>query len=71
MEELKLLEILKRVKNILEQDNLFIAREYIQLEINNLKGLTQEKCKNTMYHFYPTYCQYCSNVNCADNKNND
>ena len=72
MEELKLLEILKRVKNILEyKSNLFIAKEYTRLEINNLKGLTQESCKNTMYHFYPDYCKYCSNINCQDNKNID
>lgn len=69
MEESKLLEIINRIKILLEQGHWFEAREYTDLEINNLTGATAENCKNTMYHFYPTYCKYCSNVNCGDNPN--
>ena len=69
MEQTTLLEIICRIKNLLEQDHIFEAREYTQLEINNLKGITQENCKNTMYAFYPMYCDSCRNINCEDNKN--
>ena len=69
MEEPKLLEIINRIKLLLEGGHWFEAREYTDLEINNLTGVTAENCKNTMYHFYPTYCKYCSNVNCEDNPN--
>lgn len=69
MEEIKLLEIINRTKNFLKNNDLFEAREYIQVEINNLKGITQENCKNTKYHFYDSYCKYCTNFNCESNKN--
>ena len=69
MEETTLLEVINRIKNLLEQRHWYEAREYTQLEINNITGATAEECKNTKYHFYPTYCKYCSNINCGDNPN--
>ena len=69
MEETTLLEILNRIRMLLEGGRWFEAREYTQLEINNITGATAEECKNTKYHFYPTYCKYCSNRNCGDNQN--
>lgn len=71
MEEKTLLEIIYRIKNLLGRNEIFEAKEYIELELNNLNGITQEQCKNTKYHFYPTYCKYCSNTNCESNRNID
>lgn len=71
MEEKTLLEIINRIKNFIEHNNIFEAKEYIELELNNLNGTTQLQCQNTKYHFYPTYCKYCSNINCESNRNID
>ena len=71
MEEKTLLEIINRIKNFIEHNNIFEAKEYIELELNNLNGTTQQQCQNTKCHFYPTYCKYCSNINCESNRNID
>lgn len=41
------------------------------MKLKNIKGIIPENCKNTKYHFYPTYCKYCSIVRCPDNRNED
>ena len=41
----------------------------MQLEINNLKGTSEAKCKNTKYYYYDYYCKYCDNLKCSSNKN--
>lgn len=68
MEETKMLKILDTVRVLLEKDCLFEAKEYIRIEIENLKGITQKKCRNTKY-FFGNYCKYCSNLNCSENEN--
>jgi len=64
-----MLNILKRIKILLERDSLDTAKDYIRLEIDNLNGTTEDRCKNTKYYFYDCYCKYCSNLNCLSNKN--
>ena len=49
-------------------DKLDIAKDLIELEIENLKNNTHQKCKNTKYYYYDWACQYCSNLNCNQNK---
>ena len=71
MEESKILEILNRIKVCVKSDSLNVAKELIKIEIENLKGITEQRCKNTRYYFYDTYCKYCSNYNCNSNKNLD
>lgn len=66
MQEVKMLEIISRIKNLLERNCVYEAKIYTQLEIENLKGITQKKCKNTKY-FFGNYCKYCSNMNCVSN----
>lgn len=61
-----ILEILKRVQVLLSKEEIYYAKEYIKLEIENFEGITPRKCKNTIYKFY--YCDKCSNINCPDNK---
>ena len=69
MEKIKMLEILKRIKNCLEHKALYEAREYTKLEINNLKGITEKECKNSRYYCNDWYCKECRNLNCTGNMN--
>ena len=42
MEEVKMLEILNRIKICIERDSLMIARDLVKLEIDNLKEVRKE-----------------------------
>lgn len=68
MKELTMLDILTRLKTFIEKDERFEAKEYVKLEIENLKGITPIKCTNNMYA-YNWYCDKCSITNCSNNKN--
>lgn len=68
MERLKMLELLNKIKICIERGSLDITKDLIELEIENLKNNTQQKCKNTKYYYYDWACQYCSNLNCNQNK---
>ncbi len=68
MENVIMLDILKRIKMFLLDDSVDLAKELAQLELDNLKGITEKRCKNTKYYFYDWYCKYCNNKNCASNK---
>lgn len=71
MKEQVLLDIICAIKRFLENGEPDKAKEYVELEIKNILGLTPEDCKNTKYHFWPTYCKYCNIVRCPDNQNQD
>lgn len=68
MEEEKILQILNRIKICLNRNDLYIAKEYVQLEIDNITGASEQRCKNTKYYFYDSYCKYCKNENCSKKK---
>ena len=68
MENIRLLEVLSRVRSCLLNDDSYIAIEYLRLEIKNLQELTEKKCENKRY-FGKSYCKYCLNENCNDNRN--
>ncbi len=68
MENLEMLEIIQKIKLFLNTDSLDLARDTVRLELDNLKGITEKRCKNTKYYFYDWYCKYCNNKNCASNK---
>ena len=68
MEELKMLELLNIIKICIERDSLDIAKYLIELEIENLKGITEQRCKITKYYYDDWNCQYCSKLNCNYNK---
>ena len=68
MERLKMLEILNQIEVCIERNSLDIAKDLIQLEIENLKGITQKNCSNARYYFYDWAYKYCQNVNCESNK---
>lgn len=67
MENTRFLEVLNRIRSCLLSDDRYIAKEYIGLEINNLRGQTEKKCENKRY-FGQNYCKYCLNKNCNENK---
>lgn len=67
MNELKMLEILEQIEVCLKYNAETIAMDFIELQIDNLKGNTEKKCKDTSYYFYD-YCTNCSNFNCNENK---
>ena len=71
MDNEKMIKILDRIKLFIEQDSLDLAKVMTKLEIGNLKGITEQRCKNTKYYYYDWYCKYCSNLNCNSNKNNE
>ena len=60
--------LLNRIKICIERDSLDIAKDLIELEIENLKGFTEQKCKNTKYYYYDWAREYCNNMNCNQNK---
>ena len=53
MKKLKMLEILNQIEVCIERNSLDIAKDLIQLEIENLKGITQKNCSNTRYFLSP------------------
>ena len=59
MEKDKVIDILKMIQVCLKHNSIENALDLIQIEIDNLNGITPQKCKNTKYHFYDYYCQYC------------
>lgn len=69
MQNENMLEIIKRIQLILELDHLYEAKEYIKIEIENLKGITEKNCKNSRYYCNDWYCKECRNFNCSGNMN--
>lgn len=69
MEKTQVLELLERIKVCLDK-NVDIAKDLVELEIDNLKGETEKRCKNTRYYFANSGCKDCSNLNCKSNKKN-
>lgn len=68
LKELKMLEILNQIEVCIKRNSLDIAKDLIQLEVENLKGITQKNCSKTRYYFYDWACKYCLNMNCESNK---
>ena len=58
------IDMLNRINILLLKDAPFEAREYIQLELENLKNITPQKCKFKNFN----YCNKCGNINCKNKK---
>ena len=71
MDNEKMIKILKRIELFIEQDSLDLAKNMTKLEIENLKGITEQRCKNKKYYLYDFYCKYCHNLNCNSNQNQE
>ena len=64
-----LLEIMNRLIIFLNRNELYEAKTYILIELNNFKDFTPAICKNTIYSTYDFFCKVCNNFNCSSNKN--
>ena len=69
MEEYKMIFLLYRLETQCNRNGLFVAKKIIKQELENLKGITEQKCKKIKVR--KDYCIYCKNYNCSLNKNNE
>lgn len=69
MKKAEVINILERIRSLLYNNAQFEAKEYTSLEINNLKGIIPEECRDTLYHYY--FCDKCRIINCPKNENKD
>ena len=67
MENTRFLEVLNRIRSCLLNNDKYVAKEYLRLEIDNLKGQTEKRCMNKK-RFGKSYCKNCLNANCSENK---
>ena len=67
MEEKVLLWHLDRLERLIEKDDLYYARRYNKQEIENIKGITEQKCKRHVVN--KGYCRLCKNLTCNLNNN--
>ena len=65
MEKKDVINILEKIKICLDRNSIYEAKEYIRIEIENLKDITPKKCEKK-----GRYCAECSNLNCSKNVNN-
>lgn len=69
MEEIKMLEILNKIKDYIPKDSLDVLQDIVKLEIDNLKEITKHHCRNKRYYF-ESYCRSCTNLECKSNPRN-
>lgn len=67
MEIQEMLDILEKIRICIKNDSLNIAKDFVNLEIENLKGITEKKCQNNKYA-YEWYCSECNNLNCSNRR---
>ena len=67
MNESTMLSLLVRIENLVDKNRFVEAIRLTEREIENLKGITEQKCKR--YKINKGYCKICTNVNCNLNTN--
>lgn len=67
MEEQTMLRILDKFIWYANRNRLFETKRYIQQELDNIKGITEVKCKRSKIN--KNYCKICKNRNCNLNSN--
>ena len=67
MEEQTMLRILDKFIWYSNRNRLFEAKRYVQQELDNIKGITEVKCKRSKIN--KNYCKICKNRNCNLNSN--
>ena len=67
MEEQVMLSLLDRFENLVNKNRLVEIRRLVEREIENLQGITEQKCK--AHKINKDYCKRCSNLNCNLNNN--
>lgn len=63
----KMLEIIRKLDIMIEKNRWYEAKKYFQIELENAKGITEQKCKKKKLR--KDICNYCKNFNCNLNKN--
>lgn len=67
MEEQTMLRILDKFIWYANRNRLFEAKRYVQQELDNIRGITEVKCKRRKLN--KDYCKICKNRNCNLNTN--
>ena len=62
-----MLSLLVRIENLVDKNRFVEAIRLTEREIENLKGITEQKCKR--YKINKGYCKICTNANCNLNSN--
>lgn len=62
-----MLEILDKIEWLIVRNRFIEARRIVKQELENLNGITEQKCKRLKIN--QVYCRICRNRNCNLNKN--
>lgn len=62
MKETVMLNILDKLEWLIVRNRTFEAKKVLRIELDNLKGITEQKCK--LIKVRKDYCKYCWNYNC-------
>ena len=65
MKVYKMVILLYRFEECCDLNHLVLAKRLVRQEIENLKGITEQKCRKRKVR--EDYCNYCSNSNCNYN----
>lgn len=66
MQKIIMLNILDRLEWLVVRNRSYEAKRLVKQEIENIKGITEKKCKKSKIN--KNYCLICSNLNCNNNK---
>lgn len=67
MNESTMLSLLVKIENLVNKNRFVEAIRLTEREIENLKCITEQKCKR--YKINKGYCRICTNTNCNLNTN--
>ena len=57
-----MLEILDKLEWLVVRNRTFEAKKRLKIELENLRGITEQKCK--LIKLRKDYCSHCWNYNC-------
>ena len=67
MEDTTMLELLDTIEWLVVGNRIVEAKSLVKQELDNLKDITQNKCK--LLKVNKGYCRVCKNINCKLNEN--
>ena len=67
MEEITMLKVLDTIEWLIVRNRTVEAKRLVKQELDNLKDITQNKCK--LLKVNKGYCRVCKNINCKLNEN--
>ena len=67
MEDTTMLELLDTIEWLVVGNRIVEAKRLVKQELDNLKDITQNKCK--LLKVNKGYCRVCKNINCKLNEN--